>query len=121
MYRLRSIFLALACSLFVMHHVVPHVHEQAAGGEVLGTTAPATSQWLRVLSMVFQEDLGEHHLEQLSVNHDSPDFCLDPNPETTGFQAGRLVEIFTHAISAFIPAVPDCSVGLRAPPALNIA
>ena len=122
MYSLRTIFLALACSLFVLHHVVPHEHEPVAGNEVVtATTTPEHPNWLKLLSFVFLEDLGENHLEQLSVTDHGLDFCLHSVSIKVGLKKSPVGEIFAKPVSTFILSAPVWSGVLRAPPALTIA
>lgn len=59
----RQLFLIVAAALWLLHSVVPHVHDQHEAG-ISSTSQNAPSNFLLAL---FGTDLGNEHLEQFSL------------------------------------------------------
>jgi len=64
---IRNWFLSLAWALFLLHSWVPH-HHHDADNQAVCVEGEESEDILGLLSFIFHEDLGEHHLEHVSVD-----------------------------------------------------
>lgn len=116
---IRNWFLSLAWALFLLHSWVPH-HHHDEDNQAVCVEEEQTEDLLDLLSFMFHEDLGEHHLEHVSLEQvDVPVFFSGAAETTlpTGI-CSVIVLLDGHSEENF-SSQDIAAASMRGPPQLN--
>jgi hypothetical protein len=119
MKRLGTIWMCIACSIFLLHSVVPH-HHHCEDLQHDAVEASHPEDLLSLLSFMFHEDLGLHHLEHASIDLQDNVVAMDALPNASlSIDSNTTLLQWSRTSTDVIEKLP-AAFRLRGPPATNV-